>query len=139
MFVVCFLCCFFLCVSVVKLFAFVKLFLPIKDYYYTPELNKPAVLQEFLTSDPLNPIDILSLAETWLPCDPLPAVLNSLTPPGYSFINSPRLHGKGGGLALIFKSCLKIKTVSIPLFSSFESLCVRLTIETTCPKHRYYS
>ena len=97
----------------------------------TPDLNKPAVLQEFITDDPLKPIDILSLTETWLPCDPLPAVLNSLTPPGYSIINSPRLQGKGGGLALIFKSCLKMKTVSIPLFSSFETLCVRLTIASS--------
>ena len=30
----------------------------------TPNLNKPAILQEFITDDPLNPIDILSLAET---------------------------------------------------------------------------
>src|SRR5207245_2073650 len=59
------------------------------------------------------------------------SVLHSLTPPGYSFINSSRLHGKGGGLALIFKSCLKIKTVSIPLFSSFEALCVRLTMASS--------
>src|SRR2546426_12000193 len=61
----------------------------------TPELSKPAVLQEFLSGDPRNPIDILSLTETWLPCDRLAAVLNSLTPPGYSFINSPRLHEIG--------------------------------------------
>src|SRR5207244_8768092 len=93
--------------------------------------TSPAILQEFITDDPLHPIDILSLTETWLPCDPLPAVLNSLTPPGYSIINSPRSQGKGGGLALIFKSCLKIKTVSIPLFSSFEALCVRLTIASS--------
>src|SRR5207244_11194112 len=45
----------------------------------TPELNKPAVLQEFLSGDLRNPIDILSLTETWLPCDPLPTFLNSLT------------------------------------------------------------
>src|SRR2546425_7877856 len=55
----------------------------------------------------------------------------SLTPPGYSIIHSPRLQGKGGGLGLILRSYLKASTVSVPLFSSFESLCVRLTIAST--------
>src|SRR5437899_5680938 len=36
-----------------------------------------------------------------------------------------------GGLGLIFRSYLKVSTVSLPLFSSFESLCVRLTIAST--------
>ena len=78
----------------------------------------------------MNSIDILSLAETWLSDDTLPAVLNSLTPPGYSLIHSPRLHGLGGGLALLFRSHLKFQTISLPLFSSFEALCVRLTISS---------
>ena len=92
------------------------------------DLDKPAVLQEFLSD---HSIDILALTETWLTPETLPSTLNSLTPPGYSIIHSPRLQGKGGGLGLIFRSYLKVSTVSLPLFSSFESLCVRLTIAST--------
>src|SRR5437899_8166131 len=91
-------------------------------------LDKPAVLQEFLSD---HSIDILALTETWLTPETLPSTLNSLTPPGYSIIHSPRLQGKGSGLGLIFRSFLKVSTVSLPLFSSFESLCVRLTTAST--------
>ena len=90
----------------------------------TPECDKPAILQEFISD---KTIDILSLTETWLSSDSLPSTLNSLTPSGYSFINAPRLTGRGGGIALIFRSFLKIHSVSIPLFPSFESLCVRIS------------
>src|SRR3989441_2981141 len=92
------------------------------------DLDKPAVLQEFLSD---YSIDILALTETWLTPETLPSTLNSLTPPGYSIIHSPRPQGKGGGLGLIFRSYLKVSTVSLPLFQSFESLCVRLTIAST--------
>src|SRR5437867_7449082 len=92
------------------------------------DLDKPAVLQEFLSD---HSIDILALTETWLTPETLPSTLNSLTPPGYSIIHSPRPQGKGGGLGLIFRSYLKVSTVSLPLFASFESLCVRLTIAST--------
>ena len=70
----------------------------------TPQLNKPAVLQDLIAD---KHIDILSLTETWLPPDTLPSVLNSITPPDYSLINSPRLQGKGGGIAILFRSHLK--------------------------------
>src|SRR5437867_4988637 len=92
------------------------------------DLDKPAVLQEFLSD---HSIDILALTETLLTPVPLPSTLNSLTPPGYSIIHSPTPQGKGGGLGLIFHSYLKVSTVSLPLFASFESLCVRLTIAST--------
>src|SRR5437867_6932659 len=92
------------------------------------DLDKPAVLQEFLSD---HSIDILALTETLLTPETLPSTLNSLTPPGYSIIHSPRPQGKGGGLGLIFRSYLKVSTVSLPLFSSFVSLCVRLTTAST--------
>src|SRR5437867_3930144 len=92
------------------------------------DLDKPAVLQEFLSD---HSIDILALTETWLTPETLPSTLNSLTPPGYSIIHSPTPQGKGGGLGLIFHSYLKVSTVSLPFLSSFEFLCVRLTIAST--------
>lgn len=94
----------------------------------TTEINKPAVLQEFITD---HSLDILALTETWLSPNTLPSTLNSLTPPSYSILHSPRLSGKGGGLALIYRSHLKIQIVSIPQFSSFESFCVRFSISST--------
>ena len=93
----------------------------------THVLNKPAVLQELITD---LSIDIFALTETWLPTETLPAILNSITPRNYSIINSPRLHGKGGGLAIIYRSCLKIKKITTAEYPTFEALCVQLTISS---------
>jgi hypothetical protein len=94
----------------------------------TSSIDKPALLQEFIGDQSL---DILTLSETWLPPDVLPSVLNSLTPPYFSILSSPRLTGKGGGLAVIYRSFLHISKVDLPLFSSFESLCFKLTIASS--------
>lgn len=94
----------------------------------TPELNKPAILQEFISD---HSIDILFLSETWLTTDSLPSTLNSITPPNYSLIHCPRLDRRGGGLAILHRSHLKIKTLSLPSFLSFESLCVQLTLSSS--------
>ena len=93
-----------------------------------PSLNKPAVLQDFIAD---HNLEILALSETWLHLDTLPPVLNSLTPDNFSIIHSPRLHGTGGGLTFIYRFYLKIVTVSMAYFSSFESLCVRLTVSSS--------
>ena len=91
----------------------------------TPELDKPASIQETISD---HKLDILSLSETWLPLDTLPSVLNSLTPPSYSILSSPRPSGcRGGGLALIYRSTLKLAKIPLPNYTSFESLCARLT------------
>lgn len=91
----------------------------------TPQLDKPTSLQEAISDLKL---DILSLSETWLPLDTIPSVLNSLTPPKFSILNSPRPSGcRGGGLALIYRSTLKVAKIPIQNFTSFESLCVRFT------------
>jgi hypothetical protein len=94
----------------------------------TTHRDKPAVLQEFLSD---HSVDILALTETWLTPETLPSTLNSLTPPSYSIIHSPRLDGKGGGVGLIFRSHFKLSNVSLPIFSTFESLCVNLTIASS--------
>ena len=93
----------------------------------TPDLNKPASLQEFITD---NSISFLSLTETWLSSNSLPSSLNSLTPSGYSILSSPRHESRGGGIAIIFDSLLKIHKLSIPSFPSFESLCVKLSFSS---------
>jgi Reverse transcriptase (RNA-dependent DNA polymerase)/Endonuclease/Exonuclease/phosphatase family len=86
--------------------------------------NKPAILKEFISD---QCIDVLALTETWLSADSLPSTLNSITPDTYSLIHSPRLDGKGGGIALLFRSFLKIVKIPLPVYTSFEALCVRLT------------
>ena len=90
----------------------------------SPTLDKPAILQEFILD---QGIEILALSETWLPENTLPSTLNSLTPPNFNIIGSPRLSGRGGGVAFIHRSYLKITKLPIPSFSSFESLCIKLS------------
>ncbi|MDW0252368.1 MAG: reverse transcriptase family protein, partial [Nitrososphaeraceae archaeon] len=90
----------------------------------TADLDKPAALQEFVTG---NNLDILTLSESWLSIDTPPSILNSLTPPGFSIIHSPRITGLGGGLALIYRSSIKMSKILLPNCSSFESLCIRCT------------
>ena len=94
----------------------------------TESLNKPAVLHEFVVD---YGIDILALTETWLPPDSLPATLNSITPPGFSLIHCPRPVGRGGGVALLHRSYLKVSKSPLITFSSFEALSVQLTTSST--------
>src|SRR3989441_136361 len=91
----------------------------------TPNLDKPALLREFLID---HSIDVLTLSETWLSVDTPPPTLQSLTPQGYSIFNSPRTSGHGGGLATIYRSFLKFSKITIPTYSSFESTCSRFSI-----------
>jgi exonuclease III len=91
----------------------------------TPQLYKPTSIQETISD---HKLDILSLSETWLPLDTLPSVLNSLTPPNFSILSSPRASGcRGGGLAVIYRSTLKLTKILLSNYTSFESLCVRFT------------
>src|SRR6267154_1266267 len=94
----------------------------------SPLLDKPAFLQDFISD---HAIDILAVTETWLTPATLPSTLNSLTPLGYSILHSPRPVGKGGGLALIFRSFLKVSSISLLLFSSFESAAYHVTFASS--------
>ena len=93
----------------------------------TSDLDKPSVLQDFILD---NSLDVLFLTETWLSPDTPTSVLNSLTPLTYSFLHQPRLTGRGGGLAVIYRSYLKISRIDALAKSSFESLCLRLALPT---------
>ena len=54
--------------------------------------------------------------------------LNQATPPGYSYIDKPRLDGhSGGGIAIIHRHDIKTSATSIPTPSSFESLSFKLS------------
>ena len=90
----------------------------------TDNLDKPTVLQEFISD---HNIDALALTETWLSPDTPTPILNSLTPPGYELLHSPRTDRRGGGLALIYRSSLNLSHIQLPSFTSFECLAARLT------------
>jgi hypothetical protein len=94
----------------------------------SPEVNKPGIIQDFLTT---NDIDILAMTETWLSPDSPQPTLNSLTPPCYSRLHTPRPCGAGGGVALLCKTNLRPSQIVLPTFESFESLGVRLALPST--------
>src|SRR5206468_9537775 len=94
----------------------------------TPNLDKPALLHEFLTD---RSIDVLTISETWLSVDTLPSTLQALTPHDYSIFHSPRTSGHGGGLSTIYRSFLKLSKITIPIYASFESTCSIFLIPST--------
>src|SRR5579872_2706208 len=90
-------------------------------------VNKPELLQQHIQD---NNMDFLFLTETWLSPDCPPSIPNSLTPTGYSFLQVPRLSGRGGGLAVIFRSAYSLTSVNSATFLSFEHMLLRLTCAT---------
>jgi hypothetical protein len=88
-------------------------------------LDKPACIQEYIAD---NSIDLLALTETWIQPDFPPSTLQSLTPQNYSIINCPRSVGRGGGIALIYNSSLKVNSLSLASYSSFELLGVKFSV-----------
>ena len=92
---------------------------------YYSLLRQTCLIKELISD---NKIDLLALTETWLSPDTSPSVLNSLTPKNYSIMHHPRAEGRGGGIALIYQSFLKVAVISLPTFSSFEALCVNFSV-----------
>ena len=80
--------------------------------------NKALLLSDFVYDLDL---DLVCLTETWLAENDFSSIGN-LCPPGYKFLNQPRVRGKGGGIALLYKSHLKVSKVDLKLFDSFECL-----------------
>ena len=88
--------------------------------------TKSAPLHNYLIS---NPTDILSLNETLLQPTDSDSSIASFIPPGYSIIQSPRLTGLGGGVAVIFRHFLKLtrSKSQLPSPITFETLTTKLT------------
>ncbi len=78
--------------------------------------NKTFMLNDFIMN---NKLDFLFLLETWLKVGDL-TPMAELLPRGYSYYNSPRLTGRGGGLMSIFKDEIGCRTISTELYNSFE-------------------
>ena len=89
--------------------------------------EKSSSLHNYLAD---HPTDILSLNETWLQPTDSDNFISSLAPSGVSILNSPGLTGHGGGLAVIHRSFLKIKSFrarNFPSTVSFELMTSKLT------------
>ena len=101
-----------------------------KNFGRFPKIIKPRAsssLHNYLAD---HPTDILSLNETWLQPTDSDNFISSLAPSGFSILNSSRLTGHGGGLAVIHKSFLKIKSFrarNFPSPVSFELMATKLT------------
>lgn len=93
----------------------------------TDSLDKPSCLVELIADYSL---DILALTETWLSSDSPSEMLKSLTPPNYTLINHPRSTGRGGGIAVVFRSYLKISKITLPLYNTFEILGLKLCVKS---------
>ena len=88
------------------------------------DIDKPALIQEFIDD---HELDFLFINESWLSPDTPQPILNSLTPPGYSFHHVPRPSGRGGGVACISKSDFAASMPSMPTFESFEYMMLKFT------------
>jgi len=95
----------------------------------TPQADKPMLIQNLIHDEGM---DILALSETWLKPDSLPSTVNSITPDGYSCINVPRMNGRGGGVAFVFRSVFKFCQIRWPNFnfSSFEFVGAKLCLSS---------
>ena len=90
----------------------------------TDTLNKPELVQRYIIDDQ---VDVLVLTETWFSPDTPPSQLNLLTPSGYSIQHIARPSGRGGGIAVIFRSTLLVSVINKPVFPSFEHLLFRIS------------
>ena len=85
--------------------------------------NKAPFINDVITD---RVIDFKSLTETWQEPNEF-ITLNEAIPPGYEFIDKPCLTGRGGGLAVLYRSCFKVVSVPLQDFSSFECLALKFS------------
>ena len=83
--------------------------------------NKTLVIKDFVID---MSVDILAITETWLHRRGDDVVIGELYPTGYQFIHIPRDAGTGGGVGLLFKEGIRMKTKVCDSFISFECLDV---------------
>ena len=68
--------------------------------------NKATEVGDYITE---QNIDLLAITETWLK-DTNSHVINECTPTGYSICHTPRITSSGGGVALVYKSSMKLSS-----------------------------
>lgn len=80
--------------------------------------NKTFILNNFITSLDL---DFLLLTEIWLTNEEH-TLFHELCPLNYKYFSKPRLSGRSGGIAVVFKECFICSEQTVSAFSSFEDL-----------------
>jgi len=82
-------------------------------------VNKRLSIADFII---LRDVDIMALTETWLGHDNDKQILHDLVPLGYNMLQVSRSSGRWGrGVALLFKSNLKVKSVKTHSFKSVRT------------------
>ena len=95
-------------------------------------LRKLAQIADFINEKGL---DVCSISETWLGnSSKYDIVCGELTPVGYKLVHVPRNTGRGGGVAVLYKTSMKCKKQKVDRYSSFELLELLLT--TRCDSIR---
>ena len=84
--------------------------------------NKSLQLCDYIIE---HDIDVMILTESWIRDDEH-VIIGESTPPGYSFLNTPRPTGtRGGGIAVLFKTQLQLRVRTNPCNTTyFESTCI---------------
>ena len=72
-------------------------------------------------------LDALYLTETWLMEAGDDVSIGEMTPPDFSFLYRPRLSGRGGGVAIMFREHVKVGLCKYRSFSSLENIEVCVT------------
>jgi exonuclease III len=93
-------------------------------------MNKAEAIADHIID---NQLDILAITETWIPVSRsnCPTVKN-VAPPGYSITHNPRPNRRGGGVGIVYRDTFGIKVMDKFKAKSFESLEVKLTVNSTC-------
>ncbi|GFS16923.1 ATP-dependent DNA helicase [Elysia marginata] len=66
--------------------------------------------------------DIICISETWLTGYGDDVITTELTPPGFKKISYPRLSGAEGGVCVINRDRIKLRSERVTDYSSFECL-----------------
>ena len=73
-------------------------------------------------------LDLLYTTETWIRDNSLDSqVLNELTPAGFAVHSVPRTNKRGGGVAVVYRSTMKLSVQDVTSHASFEYLKVHLS------------
>ena len=80
--------------------------------------NKTLIIKDFVVD---NNVDVLAITETWLRSGD-DVIIGELIPSGYCLSECPRVGGAGGGVGLLYKKGIKMKTRLCDKFTSFEWL-----------------